>query len=442
MDHWNLTKKHLKGKLDAQTYKRWFENLRLNSLTDEHLKLEAPDAFSRDWILERHQLTLEEAASVVDGKKRRVEIIVSSDPPCLAPATEEKVALEEPAAGPIKKHLKLNPIYSFDNFVVGPGNRFAHAASLAIAESPAKHYNPFFIYGGVGLGKTHLMQAIGQHAYSCNQQCKITYTTSEIFTNELINSIQNRSTLKFRERYRSVDILMIDDIQFIAGKESTQEEFFHTFNTLYDSHCQIVISSDRLPKEIPGLEERLVSRFNWGLVTDIQAPDLETRIAILRKKAEAGNIQIDDDVTYFISDKVRTNIRELEGALIRVVAYSRMVNKEITLDLAKEVLKGIVKEEEARITVDNIKQKVANHFNVNIADIDGKSRSRTLVVPRMIAIYLSRELTSHSLPEIGGMFGGRDHTTILHSCKKIELELTTKPQTRAIVDELRGNIKP
>jgi chromosomal replication initiator protein len=320
--------------------------------------------------------------------------------------------------------LNLNSRYTFENFVVGPSNRHAYAYSFAVAESPAKAYNPLFIYGGVGLGKTHLIQAVCHHIKNkAGSNLKICYLSSERFTNELIDAIQHKATSAFRQKYRNVDVLVIDDIHFIAGKESTQEEFFHTFNALYDAHKQIIFSSDRPPKEISNLQERLVSRFGWGLTTDIQPPDLETRAAILKKKIERESVPIPDEVIFFIAQLIKTNIRELEGALIRTIAYSLLEEKPITLELTREVLKDLLKEPKKLITVDFIQRCVAEEFGVSLQDLKTKRRNKTIVLPRQIAMYLSRELTDLSLPEIGNSFGGKDHTTVLHSYNKIKGDL-------------------
>ena len=335
----------------------------------------------------------------------------------------------------------MNVKCTFDRFVVGPSNRFAHAASLAVAESPAKAYNPLFIYGGVGLGKTHLMQAIGHAIQQRWANRRIVYLSSEQFTNDLITAIQTKTTSKFRDRYRTVDVLLVDDIHFIAEKEATQEEFFHTFNALYDAHKQIVMSSDRSPKDIAGLEERLVSRFEWGLVTDIQSPDLETRIAILRKKAEESGAEVPPDVVTFIARQITANIRELEGALIRVVAYCHLFNRPMTAEVAQEVLRDMVREVSARITLEDIQERVATFYRITLADLRGLSRQRSVLYPRQIAMFLCRRLTEASLPEIGRAFGGRDHTTVLHAVDKITRELAQDMHKKQTVDRLQQLVR-
>jgi chromosomal replication initiator protein len=331
----------------------------------------------------------------------------------------------------------LNPKYLFDTFVIGSGNRFAHAASLAVAEAPAKAYNPLFIYGGVGLGKTHLMHAIGHYVLEHKPNAKVVYLSSEKFTNEFINSIRDNKAVEFRNKYRNVDVLLIDDIQFLAGKESTQEEFFHTFNTLHEESKQIVISSDRPPREIPTLEDRLRSRFEWGLITDITPPDLETRIAILRKKAKAEGLDIPNEVMLYIANQIDTNIRELEGALIRVVAYSSLINKDINADLASEALRDIIPSSKPKvITILEIQRTVGEHFSVKLEDFKAKKRTKSVAFPRQIAMYLSRELTDYSLPKIGEEFGGRDHTTVIHAHEKISKLMQTDLQLQKQMKEL------
>ena len=340
-----------------------------------------------------------------------------------------------------KESFILNPRFTFENFVVGPSNRFAHAAAMAVAESPARAYNPLFIYGGVGLGKTHLMQAICQYVRSKDQSINIYYTPSERFTNELISAIQHHSTPMFRQRYRNMDVLVIDDIHFIAGKESTQEEFFNTFNALYDAHKQIIICSDRSPREIPKLEERLVSRFSWGLITDIQPPDFETRVAILKKKIEKEPVNIPDEVIFFIAQIIKTNIRELEGALIRVVACSLLEEKPITLDLIKDVLKDCIQRVEKPVNFQEIEQCVANEFGVPLKELKTKRRSKNIVLPRQVAMYLCRQLTEASLPEIAKFFGGRDHTTVLYAYNKIRLDLEGNSELKQRVNKIIHNFK-
>ncbi|MGI5852518.1 MAG: chromosomal replication initiator protein DnaA, partial [Caldicoprobacterales bacterium] len=335
----------------------------------------------------------------------------------------------------------LNAKYTFDSFVIGNSNRFAHAACLAVAEAPANAYNPLFIYGGVGLGKTHLMHAIGHFILSQSPQTKVLYVSSEKFTNELITSIQTNKNVEFRNRYRNVDVLLVDDIQFIAGKESTQEEFFHTFNTLHESNKQIIISSDRPPKEIPTLEDRLRSRFEWGLIADIQPPDLETRIAILRKKAEQEQIQVDDDILLFIAQRIQSNIRELEGALIRILAYSTLNNNRLDIDIADEALKDIISNNTPRaITPTLIMEIVSNYYNIRIEDFKSKKRNRAISFPRQVAMYLCRELTDLSLPKIGEEFGGRDHTTVIHAYDKIAADIINDPEVSKTVSQIRKEL--
>ena len=436
---------------DERTFAIWFGPIRFISIADGVVTLEVPNEFFKGWLLERYIKLMNSCLAKAAGSALEVRFTFKeaggeNTRPEKDPHTEAQKlqrpfwAFTRPGQA-TPKEIGLNPKYTFESFVVGPSNRFAHAASMAVCDSPAKAYNPFFIYGGVGLGKTHLMHAVGQRAIQKFPKSKILYISSEEFTNQLISAIQNRSTVKFREKYRHVDILLIDDIQFIAGKESTQEEFFHTFNTLYDAHKQIVVSSDRPPKEIRALEERLVSRFEWGLVTDIQPPDFETRTAILKKKSERETIALSDELFYFLAEKIKTNIRELEGALIRVVAYSRLVGKDISVEMAKEVLKDMIAEGEKKVTIDLIQKKVSEYFDIKPSYMKAKNRSRAVAYPRQIAMYLSRELTDYSLPEIGDNFGGRDHTTVIHAYEKIENDLKDKDGLRGLVDKLIQTIK-
>jgi chromosomal replication initiator protein len=342
--------------------------------------------------------------------------------PSSSPAQQESGPADTAGRGFVasrsKRGVQLNPKYTFKSFVVGAGNQFAHAACMAVAEQPAKAYNPLFLYGGVGLGKTHLLNAIGNYLAE-RSDLRIAYLTTEQFTNEVINSIRYDKMIDLRKRYRNVDMLMIDDIQFLAGKERTQEEFFHTFNTLYEAHKQIVLSSDRFPKDMPDIEERLRSRFEWGLIADLQPPDVETRIAILRKKSEDERIALPEDVIHFLATTMKNNIRELEGSLVRVGAYSSLTGQTITLDMAKNVLRDLIGDKKKIVSIEDIQEAVGSKYHLKIADLKSRRRSKTLVHPRQIAMYLCRELTDASFPEIGRQFGGKDHTTIIHACRQI-----------------------
>lgn len=425
MDHkniieiWPEVESILRDKIGPEAFKTWFSTIGIKERQPNILIIETPDEFFKNWLVEHYLALIKGCLEHLSATEIKLEFAVNPEVAKDADSKETAV-LKSAYAVQAKISEPLNPRFTFESFVVGPSNRIAHAYCQAVAKSPAKTYNPLFIYGGVGLGKTHLMQAVAHAIQEENPGFKSCYTTSERFTNELIDAIQHRSTHRFREKYRTVDILLIDDIHFIAGKEATQEEFFHTFNKLYDDHKQIIISSDRSPREISNLEERLVSRFGWGLITDVQAPDLETRIAILRKKVEREPIKVPDDVVYFIAEQIKTNIRELEGALIRVVAYSLLEEKEISLAMAQDILKDMVKETKKNITIDTIQRKVADFFDLSLHDLKTKRRNKNIVLPRQIAMYLARELTNQSLPEIGELFGGKDHTTVLHAWNKIK----------------------
>ncbi len=445
---WNKALSNLKNQVNEQVFNAWFSPLKPLSIDEKSASLGVPNEFFKEWVSERYATLIKSSLARAVGQELEVTFVVTPQ----KEHPDEKKA-KEPIKGLLRsifpkqaleskpRQIGLNPKYTFDAFVVGPSNRFAHAASLAVSESPAKTYNPLFIYGGVGLGKTHLMHAIGINVFKRSPKSKILYISSEEFTNQLINAIRTRGTQEFRKRYRSVDVLLVDDIHFIAGKEATQEEFFHTFNALHDANKQIVISSDRSPKEISSLEERLVSRFGWGLVTDIQLPDFETRIAILKKKSEKETTPVSDEVFYFLGENIKTNIRELEGALIRVVAYAKLTNKPISKDLAKYVLKGMIRETEKKINIQLIQQKVCEYFNINAQDMKTKKRTQAIAYPRQIAMYLSRTLTHFSLPEIGVYFGGRDHTTVLHAYKKVERDIKNKEDIRFLIDKFVLNIK-
>jgi chromosomal replication initiator protein len=431
---WQEVSLLLKEELGDTVFQTWILPLKPKALDKTSISFDAPDSFFTSWVEKHYKNSIEGALKKTLGREMCICLEVGLKKELPPERTEaDKSRLKSSA---VPNGLALNPRYIFDNFIVGPSNRHAHAYSVAVSESPAKAYNPLFIYGGVGLGKTHLMQAVCHAIKARNSNLKICYLPSEKFTNELIDAIQHHSTANFRQKYRNTDILVIDDIHFIAGKESTQEEFFHTFNTLYDAHKQIIISSDRPPKEISNLQERLVSRFSWGLTTDIQPPDLETRVAILKKKVEREPVNVPDDVIFFIAQLIKTNIRELEGALIRVIAYALLEEKIISIDLTKEVLKDLLREPKKLITIDFIQRCVAEEYAVSLQDLKMKKRNKNIVLPRQIAMYISRELTDLSLPEIGTFFGGKDHTTVLHSYNKIKDEVSKNGGVKDRIDKI------
>ena len=439
-DLWNQVLARVEQKISKPSFETWLKSTRMIDYRGDTVVIGAPNSFTRDWLENHYVQLIAGILAELTGEDVHIRFTVPKD------VDEEQFDMPKPNAKPKNgRHVDpspgmLNPKYTFDTFVIGSGNRFAHAASLAVAEAPAKAYNPLFIYGGVGLGKTHLMHAIGHYVREHNPDSKVVYLSSEKFTNEFINSIRDNEAVEFRDKYRNVDVLLIDDIQFIAGKEQTQEEFFHTFNTLHESSKQIVISSDRPPKEIPTLEDRLRSRFEWGLITDITPPDLETRIAILRKKAKAdGLVDVSNDVMLYIANQIDTNIRELEGALIRVVAYSSLVNEDISPQLAEEALKDIIPNARPRqVTILDIQKVVGEHFHVRLEDFSAKKRTKSIAFPRQIAMYLSRELTESSLPKIGDEFGGRDHSTVIHAHEKISKMLKEDENLQQDVKEIKA----
>ncbi|MBL7130326.1 MAG: chromosomal replication initiator protein DnaA [Candidatus Omnitrophica bacterium] len=440
---WSSAQKIIKSRIGDMAFNAWFGPIKIKREKGDNatnLTLELPDNFFKEWFINHY---LELVGSVVkDLADQEITIGLVVNPAIIKKGRKNKLqAFESRIKEETADDIKLNPKYTFENFVVGSSNRFTHAACLAVAENPAKNYNPLLIYGGVGLGKTHLMQAICHSVKKRKSQTTITYLSSERFTNELINSIQHHSMDNFRKKYRNIDILLLDDIHFIAGKESTQEEFFHTFNTLHDAHKQIIISSDRLPKEINKLEERLVSRFSWGLITDVQAPDLETRIAILKKKIENEKVKIPEDVIFFIAESIKNNIRELEGALIRLAAYALLEGMEINLPLARDILKDMLRESVKIIDIEIIQKKVANYYHLNLSDLKAKRRNKNIVIARQIAMFLSRELTNLSLPEIGQGFGGKDHTTVLHAYNKIKDNVNKEPRFKESINHIIFDIK-
>jgi chromosomal replication initiator protein len=442
--------------LSLQAVETWLKPLHVRSVSDSYVCLEAPNQFHLQYVEEKFGGLIRDSVARRLGPGGRLDLIVGNGAATAAelaardlqsdPAVDEYVvavsrAARSLASGPPRQAPPLNPKYVFDAFVVGKSNQFAHAAALAVAQHPAVTYNPLFIFGGSGLGKTHIMQAIGNQILRTRPDTLVHYASAENFMNEMIGAIQGGQTWDFRNKYRKIDVLLIDDIHFLQGKESTQEEFFHTFNALHGAHKQIVLTSDRPPKEIPTLEERLVSRFEWGLVTDIQAPDLETRIAILRKKAEADRLQIRDDVLEFIASNVRSNIRELEGSLIRLLAFSSLTDSEIDVDLAREVLKDFLKHSDKVISIEHIQRVVADHYGIPEEAMKVRKRTSSLAFPRQVAMYLARELTSMAYSEIGSRFGGRDHTTVMHACEKISEAREQDPEIRRVLQRLLSTLK-
>ena len=436
---WIKTLSLLEKQISVPEYRAWVENTQPLSLLDHRLTIAVPSELSREKIEKKYLEAIRYAFQKVVGldfPSLEIGLVVK---PSLLRGEEE---IKDPFFLGEEGKLSLNPRYTFSTFVVGNSNKFAHAAAVAVAENPAHSYNPLFIYGGVGLGKTHLMHAIAHHVISQNPGTRIVYASSEKFTNELINSIRDDQTEAFRQKYRHVDILLIDDIQFLAGKERTQEEFFHTFNTLHEAFKQIVLTSDRPPKEIPTLEDRLRSRFEWGLIADIQPPDLETRIAILSKKAEMEGLELPPDIIYFIANNIPSNIRELEGALIRIKAFCSLNKITPTLDIAQEVLKDLLpKPEISQIPISSIQKVVAEHFNIKPALMKAKKRTKEVAYPRQIAMYLARELTNYSLPSIGEEFGGRDHTTVLYAYEKVKKDMENNPQLFQEINKLIEKIR-
>jgi len=434
---WTEVSGRLKGALNETTFGTWFGDVSSHELTDEAFVLSVPNDFTRDWI-EGHFLDLIGAAVRDEvGEPRQIRLFVEREVEPSGPVHQT------PASPAPRPAFEMSQKYTFDSFVIGSSNRFAHAAALAVAEAPAQAYNPLFIYGGTGLGKTHLLQAIGQYVGAHSRALSVRYITSETFMNDFINSLRDKRIEGFKQRYRTYDLLLIDDIQFLEHKERIQEEFFHTFNSLYEAGRQIVISSDRPPREISTLEERLRSRFEWGLITDIQPPDLETRIAILRKKVKTDGIHVPDpQVLTFIAGRVSTNIRELEGALTRVVAFSSLTARPMTVELAQDVLKDVFPQGQApEVSIERIQTAVSDRFGLSMEELCGDRRSQNIVYPRQVAMYLSRELTDASLPKIGREFGGRDHTTVIHATSKIARMIREDRSVYNLVQELTARVK-
>jgi chromosomal replication initiator protein len=419
-------------KVDANSFETWFEPTRFIGEEGETLYIKVPNSYFRDWLSFHYSGLINECAKELLGKAFDIKYIFDETPSSFIRRSPD----ERKTKQGLLLNPNLNPNYTFDNFVVGSCNQFAQAAATAVAKNPGTSYNPLYVYGGAGLGKTHLMNAIGHFTLMNNRRMKILYITTEKFMNELINHLQYGKILDFREKYRSVDILLIDDIHYLGGRERTKEEFFHTFNHLYDSQKQIVISSDCPPREIPHLEERFRSRFEWGLIADIKPPDIETRIAILRKKAEMEDVNLSESVALYIADKVHSNIRELEGYLRRVIAYSSLKGEKIDLDLTKEALKGLLDASSTLITVEKIQKLICHRFKIKPSQLKSKNNSPKIAFPRQVAMYLSKELTKSSLPEIGKKFGGKHHTTVIYSIRKIEKMRDEDPEFNKEINSL------
>lgn len=430
---WFEAQQKIEHVLTPQTYRTWIKPIRFLNSDEFSFVLEVPSEFHRNEVKDRYISLIKDVIAGLTDDSFEIEIKVSENAGKDKSISDHKDENNTPLAPAekIKNNsflTSLNARYTFDTFVCGTSNEFAHAASLAVADAPAEKYNPLFIYGGTGLGKTHLMVAIGNHILSKNPDAKICYYTSETFMNEMINCIRHKKMEEFRSKFRKADLLLIDDIQFMAGREATEVEFFHTFNALYESHKQIVITSDKFPKEIPGLEERLRSRFEWGLIADIQPPDVETKVAILKKKAEINRINLPDDVALLIGSSGASNIRELEGMLIRIGAYASLTKNKINLAMAKDILKDIIVDKNKEISIESIQKIVADHFKIKVSDLKSEKRLKNFVIPRQLAIYICRELTKSSYPEIGEKFGGKDHSTVIYAVKKISSLLNEKPE--------------
>jgi chromosomal replication initiator protein len=423
MNLWDQILARIETKVNRHSFYTWFKPTSFIQEDGSSITVRVPNSLFKEWLTKHYSGVLGEAMAEIGKPKLALAFLAdgASDPSSIPLGPEEAAALQSapPPVAPTTT-AGLNPRYTFDTFIVGSSNQFAHAASRAVAEAPSRSYNPLYVYGGVGLGKTHLMHAVGHYVLQHDRSLKLTYISSERFMNEMINAVRYDRVIDFRERYRSVDVLLVDDIQFLAGKEGTQTEFFHTFNALYDSQKQIILSSDCPPHEIPALEERLRSRFEWGLIADIQSPDLETKVAILKKKAEAEAVPLSDDVAIYIAGRIKSNIRELEGSLIRLVAYASLTGQEISLPLAQEVLRNILDHEEKAVTIEILQKYVADYYNLKLVELKSRNNSKSVAMPRQIAMYLCKSLTHASLPEIGRSFGGKHHSTVIHSIRKVE----------------------
>jgi chromosomal replication initiator protein len=439
MNAWQEILGYLKTKVNTQSYQTWLRPTRFSHVNQQELVVRVPNREFQDWIQEHYSSLINEALAQLPLHLSKVQYVVEEHSERKSPEASDSKTFQAKLDFESVDH-QLNPRYTFDTFVVGNCNQFAHAAAQAVAETPAKAYNPLFLYGGVGLGKTHLMQAVGHMIKGKWREMRLAYVSSENFTNEVINSLRYDRMVSFRDKYRNVDILLMDDIQFIAGKERTQEEFFHTFNTLYEAQKQVVISSDCPPKEIPGLEERLRSRFAWGLTADLQAPDLETKRAILAKKSESQGVALPDDVSDFVARKIKSSVRDLEGALTRLIAYSSLTGTLVTLSMAQQVLKNLVDLDERRVSIENVQRAVCHEFGLSLPQLKAKDNSRAISYPRQIAMFLAKEMTPASLPQIGREFGGKHHTTVLHSINKIAEMRESDRDLNRLLNKLRDSL--
>jgi chromosomal replication initiator protein len=445
---WGAAQQVLRTMLNGETYTLWFAPLHASSLQDEVLTLQVANDFCEVWLKDNYLSLMHDVLAHASGQPLKVQFQVAqsqaaSAQPAAAdlPQTLAKAAPEAPERNASPREFSFNPKNTFDTFVVGSNNTFAHAASLAVAQNPGKSYNPLFVYSGVGLGKTHLLHAIGHYVVTHKKGSRVTYVTSEKFTNEFIDAIQNNQLVRFRKKYRQTDVFLIDDIQFLAGKERIQEEFFHTFNTLHEAHKQIVLTCDRPASEIQSLEQRLVSRFEWGLVTDMQPPDVETRLAILRKKEKLMGVELSEEILNFLAQRIRSNIRRLEGALVRVASFASLTGRKLTLEVIENLLREVLHEEgRFSITIETIQKKVAEHFDIRLADMASKRRPENIAFPRQIAMYLARHLTESSLNTIGEAFGGRDHGTVLHACRLVTDRMQINPEIRQVVNYLEKQL--
>ena len=436
-DLWDQVLTRIETKVNRHSFYTWFKPTSFVSDGDGELVVRVPNAFFRDWLRKHYAGLIEEALKDLN-EARVVHFVIETapEPPTPSVTLDELEQATDSVPAPITGSSGLNARYTFDTFIVGSSNQFAHAAARAVAEAPSRSYNPLFIYGGVGLGKTHLMHAIGRYVLDHFAGARLTYISAERFMNEMINAMRYDRSMDFQERYRSVDVLLVDDIQFIAGKDGTQNEFFHTFNALHDAQKQIVLSSDCPPNEIQAIEERLRSRFEWGLIADIQPPDLETKVAILKKKAEAEAVPLPDNVAIYIAGKIKSNVRELEGSLIRLVAYASLTGQQITLPLAQEVLKNVLGQDEKAVTIDTIQKFVADFYKIKVPDLKSRNNAKSVTIPRQVAMYLCKALTHASLPEIGRSFGGKHHSTVIHSLKKVESQRKSDPHFNSIINTL------